>query len=167
MRNCDLQQYLAPLDPKICVFVTLGQDPKPYCVSIADIREDQHPSDVGSRVILVRAFEIQGGRCATQLDDPEWYLRKRKDEHGEVGQVIQALKQMAHDAEVMIELGPDKKPYQVKLERVSEFDDVALWDEDGEPEDCISIELRAYEIPSKFVPTVVETTSSQSAGSAS
>lgn len=155
MKNADLQQFLAPLDPKICVFVTLGQDDDPYCVSIADIREDQHPNDTETRVILVRAFEIQEGRCATQLDDPEWYLRPRKDEHGRIEQVIQSLRQMPLDAEVMIELGPDKNPYQVKLERVSEFDDVALESEDEEPQDCISIELRAYEIPSKFVSTVV------------
>lgn len=161
VKNFDLQQLLAPLDPNICIFVTLGKDDNPYCVSIEHMREDQHPTDASSRVILVRAFEIQGGRSAMQLDDPEWYLRESDDEHGLVGEVLESLKQMPLDAEVMIELGPDKKPYQVKLERVSEFEDVSLEDEDAEYEDCISIELRAYEIPSKFVQTIVEEKSSE------
>ncbi|KPC17105.1 Uncharacterized protein AC499_1266 [Pseudomonas amygdali pv. lachrymans] len=75
--------------------------------------------------------------------------------------MLKSLKQMPLDAEVMIELGPDKKPYQVKLERVSEFEDVSLEDEDADYEDCISIELRTYEIPSKFVQTILEEKSSE------
>ncbi|QHF00488.1 hypothetical protein LCG56_29300 (plasmid) [Pseudomonas cannabina pv. alisalensis] len=153
MKISKLVKALRKFELDSCIFVTLGEDDKPYCVTIENIRQVADANSKTGISVLIRAFEIQQGRCASSLDDPEWFLRDSSEEFGLTSAVIEALTGYSSDAEVFVELGPDHNPYQVKIEAVSGFDDVALEDEWSESEDCISVGIRAYEIPANFVPT--------------
>jgi len=152
MKISNLVKTLRKFDADSCIFVTLGEDGEPYCVSIESIRLVADASSKAGISVLIRAFEIQHGKCASSLDDPEWFLRDSKEEYDLTSAVIEALTGYSADAEVFVELGPDHKPYQVKIEAVSGFDDSALEDECSESEDCTSVGIRAYEIPANFVP---------------
>ncbi|WP_439126344.1 MAG: hypothetical protein ACNJA3_28660 (plasmid) [Pseudomonas rhizophila] len=155
MKIRELVKALRKFEPDSCIFVTLGKEGKPYCVSIENIRQVVDAESPAGIQVLIRAFEIKQGRCASSLDDPEWFLRDPSEEYDHTAAVIDALKGYSFDAEVLIELGPGLSPYPVKIESVSGFDDASLEDEWSETEDCISVGIRAYEIDAKFVPTVV------------
>lgn len=153
MKISNLVKTLRKFDADSCIFVTLGEDGEPYCVQIESIRQVTDASSKAGISVLIRAFEIQRGKCASSLDDPKWFHRNSSEKFGLTSAVIEALTGYSSDAEVFVELGPDHNPYQVKIEAVSGFDDGALEDEWSEYEDCISVGIRAYEIPANFVPT--------------
>ncbi|RMM39531.1 hypothetical protein QO021_29805 (plasmid) [Pseudomonas amygdali pv. lachrymans] len=156
MKVSQLIKSLRQYESDSCIFVMLGEEGDPYCVSIKRIIQVGDASSKAGISVLIRAFEVQHGKCASSLDDPEWFLRNSSEEYGLTSAVVEALTGYSADAEVFVELGPDHKPYQVKIEAVSGFDDSALEDESSESEDCISVGIRAYEIPANFVPTAAK-----------
>lgn len=154
MKITEAAAALSSFDPKSCIFMMLGDDSKPYCVDIESIRKVEDAGSESGEVVLIRAYEIKASVTARQLDDPKWFLRKESAGCGLVRQVVKKLKNFNPEATVMVELGPDLKPYRVEIARISGFDDGALEHEYAEYKHCISVGIRAYEIPEKFVPTV-------------
>lgn len=153
MKVSAVKDKLSSFGPKSCIFVMLGKESAPYCVSIEDIRQVEDGNAACGEVVLIRAYEISGGKGADQLDDPKWFMRKSKDTAGLVRQVSKKLASFNPDADVMLELGPNLKPYRVEITQVEGFADVSLEDEYADYVDCISVVIRGFEIPENFVAT--------------
>lgn len=151
---------LQGFNPESYIFVELGNDLRPYCVGIQSIRVEKEPnSSDGTDAVYIRAYEIQVKGLqylsARALDDPEYYLRIDPEGYDRVIQISDILRNVERSIKVMIQLGPDLSPYNVEVTSVYEFDDVSLAHEDADYEACKSVAIRAYELPDKFIKTVL------------